>query len=170
MQSNNPGSISGRLDPENLSTDMKLFAYLIEELKTEVRSVKEMVQTIQGTVSVIDATVKDLKTDSKRMWDRIEKLEQLHNNCPARHAQKGINARVKKLEDHDWEELKEKADQTGSISIPKRAPNITPQSIKRPQNLEPLWTKNFKVVISLMTAALFGAALAGALLVKSGIL
>lgn len=136
--------------------------YLVGEFKKDQKEVRTTLSTMNMNLASMATNMNNIKEENTAQNDRILELEKAHLTCEAKQAVKGLNARVKRLEVNDREDLKDRADATGSIDL------ATQQAFARGET-SPNVLRDFlfKILPWVVTAAISGAAMGGFYIAKA---
>ena len=153
----------------SIPPDPRMMAYLLGEFKKEQRATGESLRSISGSLSSIDTEIGHIKEANKTQDARISKLEEKHHNCTAATDIKGLNARVKNLEQHEREDLKERADQSGYINVEKQRAVVRYEAQNTPELKKPWWASWItpQMIVSAILFLLLGSAVGGFVLAKA---
>lgn len=160
----------------SIPPDPKTLAYLLSEFRREQKATGEHLGNISTALGSIQTEIGHIKEAHRELGARVDTVEAEQAKCNVGIQIRGLNARVKNLEYHDRNDLKERLeDATGSIDLQKQraeaeamaaaAMASTPPKRQSPGAWAVFLTP--KVLLTLVLAVIIGIALGAVVIAKA---
>jgi hypothetical protein len=104
------------LPPPNYDT----LLYLIKQMKSTVGEITSEIDEVKSVVIRTEVNLENLTKLHEKLANDVADVHNIHSDCPARRDIAGVNARLKRLEERDWEDLKERADASQNVDLTKQ--------------------------------------------------
>jgi len=152
------------------SGNIDIMWYLIKQFQRDQKDVKETLIAMQGTLMVMSSEIKTVTSMHKQQEARLSETEARQLTCTAGTEVRSLTKRVDNLEKHDWEELRNRAeDNTGNVDITREGVKQEIKSVSSTQNksgsiLSGLVTR--EMLVTIIITLILGTSLGGFLLAQ----